>query len=409
VSDFFLAALRKDFLARLKDPMSLLMWFGIPVILGGLMSLAFGGTSGPSPKAVVWLADEDDSTISQLLVGALDNPNMPVVIELVDFETASARIESGEGSAAIRIPSGFGQAFLEESPTSLEVVTNPSQTILPGIVTGSLELLSEAHFYLHRLGGEPLKRMVSGPSGGNLFTDPELIAMTLEINNLVRDLQDKLFPPQIQLATQPIAETSSQPFSFGTQLLPGILLMALMFMAQGLADELWSEREQGTLARTLTGPVSTLALLASKLAGAALLMALTALIGLGFGIWAFGLSAASLPAAMLWCTLSGCTLFLMFTWLTNLASTRRAASLIGNLVLFPLVMLGGSFFPFSSMPSGMASLGRMTPNGRAVEGLGVLLEGGALSSLGTGALVLVASGALFWLLASKRLTRSLVH
>lgn len=400
---FLLAALRKDFLARLRDPMALVMWFGIPIVLGGLMSLAFGGASGPSPKAVVWLSDEDDSTLSQLLVGALDNPSMPITLELVPSDQAKAHIEAGEGSAAVKIPAGFGQAILKEEPTTLEVVTNPSQTILPGIVTGSLELLSEAHFYLQRIAGEPLRRMVRGPEDGDTFADEDVVAISLEVNQLVRELQDRLFPPQIQLATEELPDEPQASFSFATQLLPGILLMALMFMAQGLADELWAEREQGTLARTLSGPVSGALLLLSKLLGAILLVGLAALLALGFGAWAFGLSAAALPSALLWCVLSGAVLFLMFTWLTTLAPTRRAASLIGNLVLFPLTMLGGSFFPFSVMPPGMAAIGRMTPNGRAVEGLGTLLEGGALLDLTASLSVILACGALFWVLAERRL------
>lgn len=410
MSAFLFAALRKDLLARLADPIALLLWLGIPLVIGGLISFAFGGSGGPQPKAIVWLTDEDDSTLSKLLVGALDNPDMPLTVELLAIDEARARLEAGEGSALVRIPADFGAALFTEEPTSLEVVTNPAQRIMPGIVTGLLEALSDAHFYLHRIAGEPLKQMARGPLEGSLFPDAELLRMTLELNQIARDLQDRLFPPQIQLATEPLPEEGSGPsFSLGLGLLPGVLLMGLMFMAQGLADELWGERESGTLARTLTGPVGAGVLLASKLFSATLLMSAAACLGLFLGVLAFDLPLASLPLALAWCTLSGASLFAMFTFLTTLARNRRAANLLGNLVLFPLIMLGGSFFPLSAMPSGMATIGRWTPNGRAVAGLTTILGGGGEDSLWPAALILLAAGGLFLLIVRRRLGGSFLR
>ena len=270
---FLLAALRKDLLARLADRAALAMWFGIPLILGGLMSLAFGGSSGPSPKAVVWLVDQDESFVSELLAGALDNPDMPLSVEPVELEDGSARIEDGQGSALIVIPAGFGQAVLEETPTELAITTNPAQTILPGIVTGLTDSLSEAHFYLHRLVGGPLQTMVDGPGAGNsLFPDPELIAMTLEINGIVSTLQDLLFPPLIEVTAAPLPPKQSEPVDPGTMLLPGIVLMSLMFIAQTMADELWAEHDAGTWSRLLTYPLGVGQLLLSKLLSGTIVM-----------------------------------------------------------------------------------------------------------------------------------------
>ena len=40
---------------------------------------------------------------------------------------------------------------------------------------------------------------------------------------------------------------------------------------------------------------------------------------------------------------------------------------VTNAFLFPLVMIGGAFFPFEAMPEWMAGIGRLTPNGWALE------------------------------------------
>jgi ABC-type multidrug transport system permease subunit len=57
------------------------------------------------------------------------------------------------------------------------------------------------------------------------------------------------------------------------------------------------------------------------------------------------------------------------------ATSQRAAGILGNLVLFPLLMLGGSFVPFAMMPDGLVRAGRLTPNGWAVTQLDAVLFG----------------------------------
>ncbi|MDF1798279.1 MAG: ABC transporter permease [Planctomycetota bacterium] len=401
---FLLHALRKDLLLRLADRTALAMWLGIPLVLGGLMSLAFNGGAGPSPKAQVWLVDQDDSALSQILVGALDSPSMPLSVELVELEVGEARIEDGQGSALIVVPAGFAKALLQETPTTLSVVTNPSQTILPHIVTDLTDTLGEVHFYLHRIVGGPLKKMAAGPADQqSFFPDPELIALSLQVNEAVKGLQDLLFPPLIELAEAPLPAGQKQPFSFGTMMLPGIILMSLMFIAQGLADELWAERDGGTWARLLASPIGVGPLLFSKLLSGALTMGLVAGLGLLAGLLLFDLPLGLLPLAFLWSLAVAPALLSMFFLFGTLGSTRRASSLLSNVFLFPLIMAGGSFFPFEAMPDFLANIGRMTPNGRAVAGLGGILSGElGLVDLLVPLAALVAVGALCYSLALAR-------
>ncbi|UCH83129.1 MAG: hypothetical protein JSW50_11755, partial [Candidatus Latescibacterota bacterium] len=61
----------KDWRRHRRNPLELILWVGIPLLVGALIALAFGGKSGPAPQAHVLVADEDDSFLSGLLVGAL--------------------------------------------------------------------------------------------------------------------------------------------------------------------------------------------------------------------------------------------------------------------------------------------------------------------------------------------------
>jgi signal transduction histidine kinase len=81
-------------------------------------------------------------------------------------------------------------------------------------------------------------------------------------------------------------------------------------------------------------------------------------------------------------------------------------NLLANAVTFPLIMLGGSFFPFEVMPEWMARIGKWTPNGWSLLRLREILDGNpdahllALTALG-----LFALGGVLFALALKRMSR----
>jgi ABC-type multidrug transport system permease subunit len=68
-------------------------------------------------------------------------------------------------------------------------------------------------------------------------------------------------------------------------------------------------------------------------------------------------------------------MFVLFLAIQMLASSSRGANVLTTMVLFPLMMIGGTFFPFEWMPKGMADVGRLTPNGIAVTQLKNIITG----------------------------------
>lgn len=362
--------LAKDLRLAFADPWALVLSLAIPIVLGGLMSLAFGSAGDAQPKAVVWLADEDDSVLSGLLVGALGSGRMPVELHEADWPTASAALEAGEGSVAVRLPKGFGERLLLDEPVTLDVVTNPAQTVLPGIVTGFLEILREAHFYLHQLVGPEIQLMARGPAGdATTFGNAEVAAMSIRINTLVRELEERLFPPQLALEARPVEEKRAFDRPLSHLLVPGVLVMALLFLAQAFAENLWRERDVPTLKRILTTPHGLVDYIVSKTLSATLLLAVIFAACLVLGGLVFELPWRSMPAIWLLTTFAGASFYVLFGFFGSFASNQRGANLIANMLIFPLIMLGGSFFPLETMPKGLAAVGRMTPNGAVVAAI----------------------------------------
>ncbi len=62
---------RKELRIRLRDRWALVMWLIVPLTIGGMITSISGGDQ-PQPTAELLIVDEDDSFISGLIMGALD-------------------------------------------------------------------------------------------------------------------------------------------------------------------------------------------------------------------------------------------------------------------------------------------------------------------------------------------------
>jgi len=404
---------KKDLRRRAQDPLALLLWLAIPAVIGGLMSTLFGGSDGPKPRAQILLVDQDQSFLTQMLGGAggpSGGGDSPFVFESVELEAGRERIDAGDGTALLVIPEGFTEAVLREEPVVLELVTNPAQRILPGMAEEALAILSEGAFYLHRLFGDELRTLIDGPEdGADFFEDLRVAELSASINRRMRGLDQYLFPAAIELETELLrAPTEEAPSpGFGQLFFPGLLFMMLFFMAQGQSEDLWSERSAGTLRRVVTTPGQTGGFLLGKLLAIGVIIALLTGLAAALGAWAFDLEFVSLLPGLVWAVATGVVMTLVMFVVQLFASTQRAGNLLGNVIVFPLLMAGGSFFPFEAMPGGMADIGRSTPNGWALMQMKSLFAGElAGAALGSAVLWLVVTALVLFAFCSWRLRRS---
>jgi ABC-2 type transport system permease protein len=360
---FLAVSLRKDWARLLRDPSQFTIPLGIPLVLAVLMSLVFGRQAA-TPQGRLLVADEDHSIASvRFLDGFRREPlSKMVTIENVTRDAGRARIDRGDGSAFLFIPKGLQQAFLMNLPYQLELYTNPAQSILPQIIQQTLGIAVDAGSYFRR-GGAPL----------------------IEVENVALRV------------TKPTR-------SFSAIFLPSSLFMGMLFLASGSAADIWKERTAGTLRRIAASPVPMASYLAARVVFVALLYLAVAFAGLVAAQRLAGLPVVNLPAAALWIAFSGTVFYLFFLWVAVQAATQRAANVVANLIIFPLAMLGGCFFPFEWMPAWMASAGKLTPNGWALSQFKTILDGtGDLAHLAISAALLAAFSALAFVLTERRL------
>ena len=392
---FLVATARKDLLRLRNDWPALLLWIGIPLLVGGLLVLVFGGDSNPRARLLV--DDRDGSLAARLLTGGFTQGPLAEIVEVEGVETDEGLrlMEDGDASALLVIPEGFGGALLDGRPASLELVTNPAQTILPGILQAALDIELEAAEVLRRLFDAPIARIAADEDREGSPPDSLVGSVAAEFNRAGEDARAWLLPPAIELET--VGPPEEEAFDFGRAFFPGMLILAILFMATGLSTDVWSERRLGTLERAIVTPPGVRTFVAGKWLAGATALALVAAIGLAAGRWAFGIEIANPVLAFAWLALVGVALLAAFTLVQVLAKSERAASVLVNAVTLPLAMLGGSFFPFETMPGWMVSIGRLTPNGWALLRLREIMGGELdpallLASFAAGVVVVLALG-----------------
>ena len=394
---------RKEATVVRRDPFSLIIPIGIPLVLAILMNMVFGGRGQATPQGVLLVADEDQSIASSLLVGAFSREPLSGMLQVRQVQRGAGRtsMDRGEASALLVIPKGLQQAVLANRPARLELFTNPAERIVPKVVEETLSMTVDGAFYLQKIAGPQLRSIAAAQQPPS---DQAVIESSLAARRMVDGLGRYLSPPLIQLESASV--TPEKTFNFAALFFPCMIFMSLMLLANSLAGEIWKERTAGTLRRLAATPVPVAWYLAGRLLWVMFVLFCVGLVGVTAVRAMSGVPVASTPGAIVWVMFSGAVLYLCILLLVMHAQSQRTANIMGNLVIFPLCLIGGTFFPFEIMPSWMVSIGHFTPNGWAVLQFRAILEGSARAgSLAASAAGLLIVGAAAFALAERRLRR----
>src|SRR5262249_47398940 len=143
------------------------------------------------------------------------------------------------------------------------------------------------------------------------FSGADIARISTSVNEVVRRMSSYLFPPVIQLETSVDESQSGAKVGMAVLMLPGIIMMSLLFIASGLSEDLWRECQQGTLRRAATTPRAIVVHLAGKLLAGLLVIAACTLILLLVGMPYAGAPLTKIASAVTWSVISGTFLVLL--------------------------------------------------------------------------------------------------
>jgi len=343
-----LAIARKDLRQRIRDRSAIVVGVIAPVVIAGLMSLAFNGVN--NFHFTLGLVELDHGPVAAQLVRALDAPQLKRVITLRTVGTpaqASSEIRSGVLAAALVIPAGFSSSVTGQHPDALTTLTSNNATIAGDVAT------SVASSFVAQVNADRLAFATAVAAGAPKRDTSQLVG-------LVAGLRIPL-----QAVERPIGAHELKVISYYS---PGMAIFFLLFTISYTARSFFVDRSQGMIERMRAAPVRPVEILAGK-ALSVFVYGVVSLATIGVVTTAaFGADwGAPAPAAVLGLVLVFSVICL--TALTiGLARTQRQAEGIGSIVVFGLALLGGNFFFISSAPSTIKHLALLTPNGWAIRG-----------------------------------------
>ena len=390
----------------LREKWGLFSWITIPIIIVFLMSFITGGGNQDESRGTLLVTDLDDSFVSNLLINSLSQGEMSgwIGIQKADAEEAQDIMQAGDASAWLTIEKNFADDYLKQRPTTLTLVKNPAQSVIPDLIESALMLFTDAGGYLQQLFSEELAT-IAGINNSNNLSDLEFTALSLSIRNRIEVFADSLDPLLIELKERAEEETaSSLSVGFGLLMFPGAIIMALLFSISSLAMLIWEDLRSGVLNRLSASSRGISAyFLGQQWAVLIIFTGVTVLLSVLGGLY-FNLPVLRWPLLIIGLVISGFVMWQLLLSLVLLMPTQRSANVVVNAAIFPILMLGGSFFPMEALPDWLAQIGLYFPNGYFLQAIkdALFYQDNYLPTAGLIAAVIIT---VFWLLNRALLNR----
>lgn len=379
------------------------IFFLVLMPLGFVVFFAFVNSGGGSGTTRVSLpvVDRDGEFLSQAFVEQLRGENFDVPV----FSAAAAETTTF-GTRSVTVPDSFTAHVLAGRKADVELRARARSD-------ASYDLAGQARLHLAQV--RFLGNLVRWAADGDstvLGPDGTADLARLDPAEKGRFLALVAEPSRVEVTTETAG--TGRPVPSGTQQsVPGVLVMfVIMTVLIGGSEALTREKQQGTLRRLATTPLSASQVLMGKTLGLTLLglaqtvilvvateaVAAAGLFGMDFR-WGPHLLGVA-PVLIAYCV---CVAALGILLSGLLRTPQQAESLAWLFGLF-MSALGGAWWPLEIMPEPMRMIGQVFPTTWAMQGLHTVI------TYGQGALqtalpivVLLGMGTVFWAVGSRTL------
>jgi len=401
---------RKDMKRRLRSPVAIICMLLIPLGLTLIIGLVFGRHGDVSIEHItVLLVDRDKGFAANFLKQGMKQGKLAELIDLVEVDSAEghALMEAGKASALLEIPPDFTSRILDRKPTELAIVKNPREVFLPVIaeeIVGTMAVLMDGTV---RIFGGSIDRARALIEAGRWPSGDDLARLVASARPRIELVKGYLADSLISLATETVSDPADAPkgtFNFFALIMPGSILIGLLFISEITMRDFLREREAGTLARTLAGPVGSARVVAAKVASSFMITLVSCVLLIAVGHFGFGILwgnplqlAALLIGSILMCV--G-----IMTFIYGVVSSERAADAVLPVIIVVICIFGGAMFPYEIMGAAMQKAARFSPAFWVIDGVKkISLEKAGWGALATHFAVVYGIGALGIVAGARRL------
>lgn len=360
----FKGFVKKEFKQIYRDKRTLLVLFGMPVIMMVLFGFAIRNEIQSAEIAVLDLSK--DSMTVELIQKIESNPSFDITHYLRAYNEVEPLFQQGDVKAVLIFENNFEQKMIRHSSAKIQMVTNA--------------------------------------------TDPNLARLLQAYtSSLVQNFSDDLNPtisidqaglsPEIRMMYNPELRSVNL-------FVPGLIAVILMLISALMTSiSITREKEMGNMEILLVSPLKPYQIIIGKVLPYLVLSLVNVFTILLLAIFVFHVpfegSFLLFFAESILFILTALSLGVFISAVANNQQTAMMVSLAG--LLLPTVLLSGFIFPISSMPQVLQWISHIIPAKWFLEIVrSIMLKGGGISVLWFQTAILVVITLLFMGLSMKR-------
>ncbi len=373
-----------DIKRRLKAPMATILFLVIPLAMTALIGMIFDPGAGNEtrlPAIKLLLVDKDKGLASKFLIGAFDQKEIKDMFQMTLVEEAAGEklMKKGKASAMLVIPEHFSDNLAEQKTSALEVVKNPAEEFLPGVAEEFANTMAVGFSALAQVFADELKII---KSVSKLDLEAVTVSQMTPFLEMARvkiiALKSYLSPLMLQLKTSTTARPgkSAKPAGFNifAYIMPGMLIMFLLFIIEAFMREIQNERADGKIRRMMFSPLATRELITARLFSGWLMGMLVCALAMAVGTLLFRIDWGSplLQLALVAISCFWCAAF--FALLNAFFKNKNQAGAFASPIILVFSACGGSMLPLEQLPAGMRWVGKFTVNNWFISGCQQIMD-----------------------------------
>jgi ABC-2 type transport system permease protein len=379
----------KDMLELKRNRMSLAALFLMPLLFLVMFGFIFptGNTQQHMPMGLVNL-DQGQGSSEFIAQMELMNKNTSYM-EFRNYSSvdeAKTAINKGKIYGVFIIPSGFSENLTSGKSADFTVYVDNSNP------QSSMQIQ------------QALSSMVSGMN--NIKAEANVVKLGNATNQPVNP-QAMIFPYIPNVETTIPGQTNY--FNF---LAPGLMIMIVMMSVMtGIPEAISKEKEMGTFDGMLSAPISQISVIIGKTAALCTRGFIQCVIILAIAMILFGVTIQGNILLAFFMLLLGIFSFIGIGIMAiSMSGDQASSTMIVNLLMFPMMFLGGIFYPIQQMPWFMQAISQVIPLTYAADAMRkIMLLNAGIGDVLTQIIILVAFGVVTMVIAVPLFRRSMTR
>jgi ABC-2 type transport system permease protein len=312
----------------IRNPIALFFSFAFPVILIVMFGAIYSGSAG---NVTLYTENLDHgSNVSEQFLSALDSSNVVSVSQVNATTVGSAGfaawLAQNGHTVGLVIPDGFAQSFAAGQPVNLTVYTDPQDAADGGIAIGAVNGAANA-FNLEAAHGKPIVGLAQANVGAQVYKNIDY-------------------------------------------LVPGLIGFTILTSPMFAIVEISSSYRKENIFRQLSlTPLTKGEWLTAKIVWYVIITFLTAFVMLAVGALAFGAHVTFTLEVVPFLVLGPLFFVALGMLSASVAKTPESASVVGNIITFPMMFLSGTFFPVTDFSAPLQLVAHVLPLYYVIDGM----------------------------------------